>query len=315
MLQAMLGKFKEVSRCNHLRQAGASCGWWVCHYAELEVRRLHGEGGAPVTSPSHSERMQAMMAKVRAASVQLEKARLKWMADEKMEEMKLASLESVLAKKVNRLRAAEREVAALRERAANAAQVSLWMRSLPDPIPEDPKVRKRMLAFEASKELKAKVKKAVEAMLNEEKTAEEKKKTKMKEGKDKEAEEEKPDEAEEDKEAEEEKPAEKEKAAELVGLKTKGEKGFEAWLRALPLKTLEVVYEHSLLMNAGAAYVRDYVEYMKTIESVRICSKCNWQTGCVACSSEHAMRYAIRTGEPPMWWRRTTMKVLRGMCK
>ena len=76
----------------------------------------------------------------------------------------------------------EQEVAALRARAANAAQVSLWMSSLPDPIPEDPKVRARKLVFEASEELKAKVKKAVEAMLNEEKTAEEKKKTKMKGG-------------------------------------------------------------------------------------------------------------------------------------
>ena len=61
------------------------------------------------------------------------------------------------------------------------------------------------------------------------------------------------------------------KLAALEEKKMRGETGFETWLRALPLASLEIVYEHSLIHNANAAFSKEYVDYMRLAECLKMC--------------------------------------------
>ena len=128
-------------------------------------------------------------------------------------------------------------------------------------------------------------------------------------------------EAQEEGEAAAEAEAQKEGAAEAEAAlvasnpKGKGQKGFEKWLRSLPGPVLRAAFDQAQLTNSNNEECLAYVSHMREIQTIEVCTKCEYLSGCVACSYAHALRYCLRHGRPPSWWRKSTMSVLRGMCR
>ena len=167
-LQVLRGALPDLSeaalvtalmRHQIFRQAGTECGYWVMHYMELEVRRLAGEGGAPVTTPK--TRRKAMLQRAQGAARQLEKARQLWLQDAAMEEAKVQAAQQVLRAKADRRAADQKEAEELRRRAEEAALVSSWCSTLPDAIPEDPKEVRRRLRQEETQAMREEVQAAL----------------------------------------------------------------------------------------------------------------------------------------------------------
>ncbi|CAK0864326.1 unnamed protein product, partial [Prorocentrum cordatum] len=222
-----------LTRHQIFRQSGTDCGYWVMHYIEVEVRRLAGEGGAPVTTPK--DRKKAVINKCVSAAKQLEKARLAWLQEALFEEAKVKAAQQHLQAKADRKQTEQREAEELRRRAKEAALVSNWCKTLPDAIPEDPKEVRRRLQQEATQVLKDQVKATVKKILEAEAEAAEEKAQKKVEAQKEPAE---PNKGAEEEKVEAQKKAQKEEAEKqaqealaALGQKQKGEKGFEAWLR------------------------------------------------------------------------------------
>ena len=111
--------------------------------------------------------------------------------------------------------------------------------------------------------------------------------------------------------------AEGQAAAQLAARiqREQGEKGFEKWLRGLSEPILYAAFLQTEFTNPNYKECQAYVSHVKNIQTVQICSKCKYASGCVACSYPHALRYALKNGRPPHWWRMSTQSVLRGMCR
>ena len=80
----------------------------------------------------------------------------------------------------------------------------------------------------------------------------------------------------------------------------KGEKGFEIWLRAKDEKELEVIV-NKLNLRASHA-VDEYLNFVKDHETLAVCSKCEFKTGCVACDYRKALAYVVRHQTIPFFW-------------
>eukprot|EP00959_Pyramimonas_sp_CCMP1952_P303978 6361669-Pyramimonas_sp.AAC.1 len=93
------------------------------HYIELEVRRLAGEGGGPVTTPK--VRKQAVVTKCASAAKQLEKARVSWLEEARLEDAKRKAAQALLQAKTTQAQNAQGEAEELRRRAEEAARVSI----------------------------------------------------------------------------------------------------------------------------------------------------------------------------------------------
>ena len=152
-----------LSRHQVFRQKGTDCGYWVMHYIELEVRKLSGEGSGPVTTPT--DRKQTMVSRVKAAVKQLEKARQGWLEEASVEEMKRKTAQAILQAKTTKAKSDLKEAEDLRRRAEEAALVSIWCKTLPDAIPEDPQEVRRMLSLERKAQLRQEVQAAVREIL------------------------------------------------------------------------------------------------------------------------------------------------------
>ena len=113
----------------------------------------------------------------------------------------------------------------------------------------------------------------------------------------------------------EEKQAEEQEVACLEKLMVRGEAGFERWLKGLDIKVLQAAFSQACLTNKNAEELQAYVAHIQAIQTIQVCAKCRYSSGCVACSYQHALRYVLRQGKPPEWWRRSTQSVLRGMCR
>ena len=111
--------------------------------------------------------------------------------------------------------------------------------------------------------------------------------------------------------------AEGQAAADLAARiqREQGEKGFETWLRGLSEPVLQAAFLQTEHTNKNFVECQAYVSYIQTIQTVQICSKCRYASGCVACSRPHALRYVLKRGRPPQWWKMSTQHVLRGMCR
>ena len=94
------------------------------------------------------------------------------------------------------------------------------------------------------------------------------------------------------------------KATEIL---RKGEKGFEVWLKSKDIQELENI----IGLEECPQEAKDYIEWVKSHESLKVCSSCRWQHGCESCCYEHALRYVIRHRKPAKWWLRKTGQILR----
>ena len=90
----------------------------------------------------------------------------------------------------------------------------------------------------------------------------------------------------------------------ILELLEKGQKGLKAHLDKLTLADLEACV--SKLNLDSEASIKEYLSFMKISETLGVCSKCEWKSGCVACSYEAAMKYAIKERKVPYWWARKT---------
>ena len=74
--------------------------------------------------------------------------------------------------------------------------------------------------------------------------------------------------------------------------------------------SLEIVYEYSLIKDVNATFSKEYTEWMRMSEFLKMRGSCKWKHGCACCSYEHAIRYVLRHGKPPPWWHSSTRSVL-----
>jgi hypothetical protein len=97
---AMLGlpqASQELTPCNVFRQPGSECTEVLLHYAAMEVRDLAGEGrGSVGVYAKHKIKVRSIL---NSYSVTLEKARLEWLEEWKMDEIKKKQVQKALAVK------------------------------------------------------------------------------------------------------------------------------------------------------------------------------------------------------------------------
>jgi hypothetical protein len=85
----------------------------------------------------------------------------------------------------------------------------------------------------------------------------------------------------------------------------KGETGFEKWLKGLSRESLEEIVADS------EDATKTYLGWVKSKESIKVCSSCRWMHSCETCSYDHALRYVVRWRQPARWWLRRKGDILR----
>ena len=124
----------EAERCNTFRQSGDDCVWWVFHYAEVEARMQHGEGGGACLSIGHGLRKQQIKDCLKRATEQLEAARAKWLVEVQKQLAQTEAVRMMVQKKMGNIAYIRRELDRLRQRAAVAAQeINKGTKDLADP--------------------------------------------------------------------------------------------------------------------------------------------------------------------------------------
>ena len=82
------------------------------------------------------------------------------------------------------------------------------------------------------------------------------------------------------------------------------------WLKTLELFQLEALCAAYVEESKNGEEVESYLQKVKENETIEVCSRCHWSTGCERCSYEHAMRYVLRWGKPAAWWNKTSKEAL-----
>eukprot|EP00959_Pyramimonas_sp_CCMP1952_P257888 5389520-Pyramimonas_sp.AAC.1 len=106
-----------------------------------------------------------MISKCVSAVKQLEKARVTWLSDAQLEDAKRTAAQTLLQAKTTTAQTDEKEAHELRNRAEEAALVSIWCKTLPDAIPGDPKEVRRRLRAEENQKLRQEVMGAVRKVM------------------------------------------------------------------------------------------------------------------------------------------------------
>ena len=95
-------------------------------------------------------------------------------------------------------------------------------------------------------------------------------------------------------------------------LLTKSEKGFEKWLKSQSDEQLEQIIDKLGLRKGD---MQEYLDFIRITETVGVCSKCEWKTGCVACHYRHAVQYVIRHHHCPEFWYKREGKAFKKAAK
>ena len=91
----------------------------------------------------------------------------------------------------------------------------------------------------------------------------------------------------------------------------RGEKGFNVWLSKLDLHALEELVSQIKIGQNEKDELNTYIQWVRSSETIGLCSKCEWTTGCEKCSYGHALRYAIRWQKPSSWWNKLSGQSLK----
>ena len=91
-------------------------------------------------------------------------------------------------------------------------------------------------------------------------------------------------------------------------LLTKSDKGFETWLKGHSVQHLEQIIEKLELRKDE---IQEYLSFMGVTETVGVCAKCKFETGCVACDYWHALAYVIRHHKVPQFWIKKSGKAFK----
>ena len=73
---------------------------------------------------------------------------------------------------------------------------------------------------------------------------------------------------------------------------------------------LQNVFDDLLMRSDKASELREYVTLVKESQSVGVCAKCNYTTGCEKCNHVHSLRYAIKHEQPASWFYKARGKAL-----
>ena len=71
---------------------------------------------------------------------------------------------------------------------------------------------------------------------------------------------------------------------------------------------LQAAFQQTQFPSANFQDCEAYVSQIQGLPTGQGCRKCEWRglpavRGCIACSYPHALRYVLRHGMPPAWWR------------
>ena len=97
--------------------------------------------------------------------------------------------------------------------------------------------------------------------------------------------------------------------AELDEILSKGNAGFEKWLKKHSVEELQAIIV--LISDQLHKDTQGYLDFIKREETIKVCSACRWKHGCERCSFEHALRYAVRNRQPAQWWLKAKGKGMR----
>ena len=293
-----IGVEAEVERTNTFRQVADDCGWWVCHYAEVEAREAHGEGLGACFAIGNALRKPQIRQCLKLASEQLEAARLKWLEQEQREELQRESVNKLLSQKRGRMQFCRDEVERLRTRAAMAARALLsGTKDLPDP--EVIVLSKKASNDSIEKEVEEALQEIEALGWEQEKEAEQQKKAEKVQEKV----------CEQQQQAEEEQEKESEQHEVIL---CRLDKGFGKWLRQKNEFQLERIVKQVMSGHRFEQDTKAYLDCVHSTESmVRFCTKCR-RGGCEYCDYIHSLRYVVRWQKPAAWWRRTGHNAVLG---
>ena len=133
-LLKICGLDAKAERCNTFRQSGDDCTWWVLHYAELEARLQHSEGGGSCWAIGNALRKQQLRHCLQLATNQLGAARNKWLEDEEKQLAQAEAVRMMVKQKIGHIAYVRAELERLRQRAALAAEeIHKGTKDLADP--------------------------------------------------------------------------------------------------------------------------------------------------------------------------------------
>ena len=91
---------------------------------------------------------------------------------------------------------------------------------------------------------------------------------------------------------------------EAAAILSVGEKGFGKWLRSRSVKECEDIVNVLKLRESVA--IDEYLSFMERSQTIGVCAKCRWESGCDACDYRKALAYTIRHKEIPKFWANKT---------
>jgi hypothetical protein len=91
----------------------------------------------------------------------------------------------------------------------------------------------------------------------------------------------------------------------------RGEKGFNNWIGTLSVGQLELRVGELELQELAKTEVEKYLALVQSTETIGVCAKCEWKTGCEKCSYIHSLRYVMRHHQPSAWWMKAAGMALK----
>ena len=78
---------------------------------------------------------------------------------------------------------------------------------------------------------------------------------------------------------------------------------------------LEAVLAQPGYVNYTTAAIKDeaarFLDFIKHKETIQVCGRCRWRSGCDTCCYKKALASVLRKGGPPAWWLKTLGAALR----
>ncbi len=87
---------------------------------------------------------------------------------------------------------------------------------------------------------------------------------------------------------------------------------FAKFTQAASVTQLEFVVD-TMSFGEQDQQVRAYLNFVKTNESLRVCSRCRYSSGCDFCCYDKALSFVMRHQRPGSWWHRQAGKALRAV--
>jgi len=294
---------EDAKRTNEARQSEAECTEQVMYYMELEFRQQMGEGwGSLRCFKAHRKTIRTLLGRF---AQNLELHRVEYVKTAKDDEIKSQVVKKFLEQQIGKAQTFQIEIDKLAKLAQEVAQLNaakhlgLPNLELPKPAPR-PQPKKK-----ESQGVKPAIKPKKTAAAEQEKKADEP------------APQPPTEEPLEEPALPSEPPAAQppavvhvsdeedegiiqEKLAELA----KGEVKFAAWLISLTIEQKAQITQHCYEKHEHWSAFQKYIAKVKASETIKVCAKCHWTTGCERCDSDKSYNFLLRHAKLPAWFQR-----------